>query len=156
MGRPTVLGSPRRTARRRAVRSRRSPVWYHRARAALHRMRRRRVTSEQPGSEDEEASPSKRRSIGERVGAAVSRIEAAEAAASQVERVADARPVAGQESPEWRWCAFCGQPPNRASRGSRNFIDWKLCRVLRDANGEEIRRPPQQMFPVLRAPTTAL
>ena len=95
MGRPTVLGSARCTARGRVVRSRRSPVWYHRARATLHRMRRRRVTPEQPGSEHEEASPSKRRSIGERVGAAVSRIEAAEAAASQVERVAaDARPVA--------------------------------------------------------------
>jgi hypothetical protein len=53
------------------VRSRRSPVRYHHAHAALHRMRRRRVTPEQPGSEDEEASPSKRRSIGERVGAAV-------------------------------------------------------------------------------------
>lgn len=121
----------------------------HHPRPRRIRMRKRRVTAEQPGLEPDEASPSKRRSIGERVGAAVSRIEAAEAATARVERVAAARPAVGQESPDRRWCAFCGQAPNRASKGSRYFIEWKLCRVLRDADGREIRWPPTNYFPVL-------
>ena len=50
--------------------------------------------------EPDEASPSKSRSFGARVGAAVSRIEAAEAAAvRQVHRVVEAAPAAPAENP---------------------------------------------------------
>ena len=95
-------------------------------------MRKRKVTVTLglPELEPDEASPSKSRSFGARVGAAVSRIEAAEAAAvRQVHRVVEAAPAApGREPPEGRRCAFCGQPGNRAKRGTRKFIDWQLVR----------------------------
>ena len=104
-------------------------------------MRKRRVSADRPEPEDDEASPTKRRGLGKNVGVAVARIEAVEAAAKQI----------GDEAPKDRHCAFCAQPGNEHGRRSRKFIDWKLCRVLYDANGREIRRPQKDLFPVLGA-----
>ena len=105
-------------------------------------MRKRRTTlpppADEPEPETDGASPSKRRAFGKKVAAAVSRIEAVDAAAKPV----------GEELPRDRQCAFCGQRGNEHGRGSRQFINWQLCLVLYDEDGRELRRPRKDIFPV--------
>ena len=141
MGRLTLLDSARRSARRlRAAR------WtLRRPRRTTCSMRKRRTTlpppADEPEPETDGASPSKRRAFGKKVAAAVSRIEAVDAAAKPV----------GEELPRDRQCAFCGQRGNKHGRGSRQFINWQLCLVLYDEDGRELRRPRKDIFPVLGA-----
>ena len=83
-------------------------------------MRKRRTTlpppADEPEPETDGASPSKRRAFGKKVAAAVSRIEAVDAAAKPV----------GEELPRDRQCAFCGQRGNEAVLRGESIAadDW--------------------------------
>jgi hypothetical protein len=65
-------------------------------------------------------------------------------------------PPLGEEPIQKRMCAFCGRKGNnKTNRSDSRFIDWMLCRVIRDARGNVTGTPRRDLRPVPGVPRAA-
>ena len=71
---------------------------------------------------------------------------------SSSEEEVEELPPLGEEPIQKRMCTFCGRKGNnKTNRSDSRFIDWMLCRVIRDARGNVTGTPRRDLFPVFPA-----
>ena len=75
---------------------------------------------------------------------------------SSSEEEVEELPPLGEEPIQKRMCAFCGRKGNnKTNRSDSRFIDWMLCRVIRDARGNVTGTPRRDLRPVPGVPRAA-